>query len=43
MDSDDIDLNRKFIDGGQFEEPTDDPHHFTVIKQKGDIVHVREK
>jgi len=32
--------NKVFTD--QPEEPTDDPHTFTVIKQKGDIVHVRD-
>ena len=40
VDSDDIDLNRKFMFA---EEPTDDPHTVIVIVEKGDTVDVRTK
>jgi len=43
VDSDDIDLNRKFIVIDQPEEPTDDPHTVIVIVEKGDKVDVRTK
>ena len=40
VESDDIDLNRKRTTDDP-EEPTDDPHNFTVIAQKGDKVNVQ--